>query len=436
MKIFYLFVIILMTSKSFSQDNWRIIEPNWAGFDISVIYHINSFDNGQLILHTDGNIYHLFPEDLSNISLINFTDWNTLLGGVSGKSQSEIVFYGIDFNPFTFPKAERRRVYYKLFKDTTKNVDGKKFKAYAYDAIPYQGYSDAEVVYSNINTSGYGISVAKPKMMTFSYENWVETTEGFNDEYEAQCGVFHNDKNYIVAVNKQNEINILSTIDGSEWVLESTLSHFKFDENDGIVKLLINNENDYYIITKKGIHYSLDFGKNWNTIELSSYEINDAVLRNQNEIYFCGKLGLVAKLDLHTFDYQIFQNSIEFDLNTIHFTNIGDCWLGGKSTKLLKYQFGTSLEDATYKLENLTSIYPNPSQSFIRIKSPILENKSVIINIYDINSLKLHTAYLVAKSNELNIQLPTSLSNGVYFINIIDKNENQLLLNDSFIISK
>lgn len=434
MKIFYLFVIILMTSKSLSQDNWRIIEPNWAGFGMSVIYHINSFDDGQLIIHTDFNIYHLFIDDLTNVSLIDFTDWSTFLRGVSGKSQTEIVLYGTAFYSSNFP-GEYRRVYYKLFKDTSKYVGGHKFQSYGYDAIPYQGYSDAFVVYSNINTSGNGISVAKPKMMTFSYENWVETTEGFNDLYEAHCGVFHNDKNYIVAVNKQNEINILSTIDGSEWVLESTLSHFKFDENDGIVKLLINNENDYYIITQKGIHYSLDAGKNWNTVDLNSYSINDAVLRNQNEIYFCGKMGLVAKFDLHTFDYQIFQNSIEFELNTIHFTNNGDCWLGGKSTKLLKYQFGTSVEDATYKLENLTSIYPNPNKGILNIKSPRLTNGTLTINVYDNNGMRIYTTKSNSIEKEMSIRLPSNITNGIYYFDVLDTNDNNIILKNSFIIS-
>lgn len=418
-RVCILFLIILSSSNCFSQENWQIIEPNWSGhYFFPPIYYINSFDDGQLILLPSGNIYHLFPDDLSNVPLINFTDWGGALRGVSGKGQSEMILYGMNNNSFTFPLNEYRRDYYRIFKDTSRVVDiwNYKFQIYGYEANnPY----NAILKYSNVNIDGDGISVAKYKMWTYSYKNWIETDRGINEDYEAHYGAFHNNKSYIVAVNKLYQIDILSTIDGSEWVLESSPRNFKYNSKEPIVKLIINNQNDYYIITKKAIYYSIDSGVNWNIIDLKFYEINDATLRNQNEIFFCGNFGLIAKLDLNTYEYKIFSNTIKFELFTLYFTQDGDCWIGGNSQNLLKYTFGTSVDDTFYKLEIIPSIFPNPTSDFITIaySSKGLKpfDTADKVHIFDMLGVEVGLSSLI----DGNIRIDVShLPVGVYYVRI------------------
>ena len=430
---FVLVCLIVISIQSYSQDNWSIVEPDWKDY-VSYVYNLNSFDDGQLVLLTDGNIYHFFQDDLANVSLINFTDWDTSLRGVSGKNSDEIVMYGWNYNSFSFPISDYSRVFYKLFRDT--NVLGNLEYKFQINGFQANGSFDANIIYSNVSTEGNGISVAKFGMWTFSYNNWTETDHSLDDEYEAQCGVFHNQINYLVAVNKKNEVDIFSTLDGSVWNLESSPRSFKYNDKEKIVKLIVNNEKDFYVVTKKAIYYSLDSGENWNIIDLKFYEINDAVLRNSNEIYFCGNNGLIAKLDLQTFEYHIFENSIKFELLSLHFMNNGECWIGGKSEKLLKYTFGTSVGDETSYFEDNQLVYPNPVTDFITIHFSNKELQPFAaednLQIFDVLGIEVGQSSLIDNTSYNNSQAGmldllkidvSHLPAGVYFIRFGNKIE-------------
>ncbi|GAB1371716.1 hypothetical protein MASR1M45_17780 [Candidatus Kapaibacterium sp.] len=419
--ILLVFFFVIISNILKSEIILNVIQPKWANDYSETFYLISSFDQEHLLLLNFGDINHFYSNDLATLSLINFTDWDTGLNGESSKNGDEIVLFGFNINTFSFPIQDYQRVYYIISKDTSNiSMENPGYAVHDYDA---KGSFDANLIYSNVSSTGYGISVAKYHMITFSYKNWKEIQEYSNVDYDALCGYNHAGKDYILAVNKENELDILSTYDGITWdVVGSPRNLFPSDTNQ-VIKFFVSNSNDYYIVTEKSIIYSKGSDNNWNAINFEPNTIKNAALRNSNELYVCGNNGLIAQVNLSNNQHQLITNPIKFDLLSIHFTNESECWLGGKSKELLKLSIGTGVENSSIESNKTIIIFPNPAQDYIMLileKEQVNENETFSYTIYDINA-KIIKSGLTKDNNLTQIIDVSDLRAGVYLIQINSK---------------
>lgn len=222
---------------------------------------------------------------------------------------------------------------------------------------------------------------------------------------------------------------------GEIW--ESTNSGLPDVSNTFIEELLVN-EKTLFAGTNKGVFVSSDGGENWfeknngiTDFKILSLALNDKYL-------FAG-----------TFNGKIFMSKnngeswirIDDDVtqSRIQTLAIGNGYVfAGTSYGKPKGIFRAKLSDIETSVTETPEIksqlvYPNPNNGILNIKSPKLTEGILTINVYDINGVKVHSTIKKALNKEINIQMPSNVTNGAYFLKLINS-ENQVIFSKQFYI--
>lgn len=95
------------------------------------------------------------------------------------------------------------------------------------------------------------------------------------------------------------------------------------------------------------------------------------------------------------------------------------------STFVFRYNSSQSLSNATFGIpQNSFTVYPNPINQFINVDFNLAQSEVLSMDLYDINgrmiSNLLSNANFLTGNNSQKLELPESLSRGIYLLNISD----------------
>ncbi len=204
----------------------------------------------------------------------------------------------------------------------------------------------------------------------------------------------------------------LSTDNGNSWK----------QINEGLINNHVMsfafNDNNIFIGTEGGIFLSTDYGENWTecSTELNNKIINSILIKENiifagssyNGFYYSTDMGvnwITANEGLEN----IFIQALAFNENYI----FAGTALG---TYRREHNITSVLSDGTNDINSI-SVYPNPSNDFIKIRHNLQNSSNVIISISNSLGQKVKEFVFEDMNKELYVDI-MNLPTGVYFLNI------------------
>jgi len=404
--MFYFVVIFTVNSNLYSEVTWKeiLIEKNsWN----SGIYLLNSFDNEHLVARQSSHISHIYLNEKKSVNLIEFTDWNVGLKDVSFSSAEDMVFYGILYDQSNPRITKYKNIFLTVNKDSAFSYNEQKWIQHIYPE------SISEIAYSNVDANGNGISISKYTMKTYIYNNWHETLIYWDVFKDAVCGTFFNNTHNLI-IERGSQYILFRSSDGYSWDSLGRINLVNSFEPKNIKKLIVQNENDFYMITSDGFYYSNNKGleKTWKYKKITTPGINDAIIVNNTDMYMCGKDGFLCKVNLSDNSVNYYDMNANIDLYTFHLSNSNKLLIGGEHFTLLELVDGTGVNNDYISL-NPFVVFPNPAGNYITLSES--ETKLYTsYEIYDISGRLLQKEVL--SSFRIDISL---LERGSYYLRLL-----------------
>ncbi|MDT3738584.1 MAG: T9SS type A sorting domain-containing protein [Candidatus Kapabacteria bacterium] len=405
----YFFVICIANSNLYSEVTWKeiLIEKDIWNSDI---YLMNSFDKDHLVAIQYAQISHIYLNEKKAVNLIEFTDWNVGLKNISFSSTENMVFYGI-LNQ-THPDNPLLYIYKNIFlivnKDSAFNYNENKWIINVYpESIP-------EIAYSNVDENGNGMSVSNKNMQTYVYNNWQENMIYSDTAKYAVCGTYCDKSHYIIIERYYHTYILLKTSNGVTWDSLGRINKSQSFSQNEIKKLIVQNENDIYMITSDGFYFSNNKGLEgtWRYKKITTPGINDAIIMNNTDLYMCGEDGFLCKVNLFDRSVNYYDIDANKNLYSLHLTESNKLFVGGRNLTILELDKEMGIDD-NYLSVNQFTVYPNPAGNFITLS----ESDTKLYTdyeIYDISGRLLQKSIL----NSYRIDIST-LERGSYYLRLL-----------------
>jgi hypothetical protein len=405
--IFLIFIFSVNTNL-YCVETWKniLLEKQTFNSDINLI---NSFDNDHLVALQYAQISHIYLNDNKTNNLIDFTDWNVGLKDISFSSAENMVFYGVfyDHNPDNPLLVTYQNLFLIINQDSSFLVNNDKWITHIFPDSKY-GF-----VYSNVDANGNGIAIADKGMHTYLYKNWEETLIYKDIFKSAICGTFFdNTHNLIIA--RDSQYILFRSSNGYTWDSLGRINLSNSFDAKNIRKLIVQNENDFYMITSDGFYYSNNKGleNTWKYKKITTPGIYDAVVSNNNEMYMCGKDGFLCKVNLSDNSVFYYDMSSYEMFYSMYLTEGNKLFVGGRNFNLYELDLSMDVQGDYLSLDKF-SVYPNPTGNFITLSesdTKLYES----YEIYDISGRLLQK--LIFDSNRIDI---SALESGSYYLRLL-----------------
>jgi hypothetical protein len=320
-----------------------------------------------------------------------------------------MVFYGVFYyhNPDNPLLVTNQNLFLTINQDSAFLVNNDKWITHIFPD------SKSGIVYSNVDANGNGIAIAEKGMHTYLYNDWEETLIYHSTNISAICGTYYNNVHYLI-IQTNSKFTLLRSSDGYSWETLGIVNKFVSNKPEEFKKLIVQNENDIYLITTGGYYYSNNRGleNTWNFKKITTPGIYDAVVSNNNEMYMCGKDGFLCKVNLSDNSVFYYDMSSYEMFYSMYLTEGNKLFVGGRNFNLYELDLSMDVQGDYLSLDKF-SVYPNPAGNFITLS----ESNTKLYEsyeIYDISGRLLQKS--IFDSNRIDI---SALESGFYYLRLL-----------------
>jgi len=166
-----------------------------------------------------------------------------------------------------------------------------------------------------------------------------------------------------------------------------------------------------------------DAGATWNIMNINTTSnLNGLFFLDSLNGYMVGDTGKIMNTTNGGVTWSIMPSGTTHNLRSVHFINPDIGWIVGDDSVILKLDLTTAIVQPSNPFNNIT-ISPNPARNTVLLSLDCNKTAMTTIKINDIAGRTLKTVYestLSLGRNTIPVDI-SSLSGGLYFINIINE---------------